>query len=61
MRNLKKAYRIACIAIGKRKVHAIILCCLAAVICIAYQNNFAPAATVQSISGKLTEIKANFK
>ena len=25
MRNLKKAYRIACIAIGKRKVHAILI------------------------------------
>lgn len=39
-RTIKKAYKIACIAIGKKKVHAIMLAIAAGLFLIAYKNDF---------------------
>lgn len=58
MREIKKAYRIACIAIGKRKVHAFLFLCAAAVAVIAYRNNFDIAATFRDVMEKIQQGKA---
>ncbi|WP_154473506.1 hypothetical protein [Clostridium porci] len=40
VRTIRKAYRIACIAIGKRRVRRIILIACLGVCALAYKNNF---------------------
>ena len=40
VRTIRKAYRIACIAIGKRRVRRIILIACLGVCVLAYKNNF---------------------
>ena len=57
MKNIRKAYRIACIAVGKRKVHAALFVCAAAIAIIAYSNNFDLSATFHDIAEKVQQGK----
>lgn len=49
-RKIKKVYRIACIAIGKKKVNTILLVISLACLYIGYQNHFDIQLSIREFS-----------
>lgn len=48
-RKIKKIYRIACIAIGKRRVNTILIAVALFSFCVGYRNSFDIQKTMEDI------------
>lgn len=49
LRNIHKAYRIACIAFGKRRVRMVVLAVFCLLAAVLYQNHFDISKTMEDL------------